>query len=419
MADWIGVDVPESTCAGPSCIDGPLIDGLCLEHYIESLLPRVAAFRPKAHVEPIIRFLAYCDRSGGLDACWPWTSTVHPQTGYGDIFVHPKIRKAHRWAYEHFIGPIPDGREVGHACCTEDCPAPGDGDPHRRCVNPRHLRLDDEPVRYAYDCTRCGKPFTRDYVLKDSIVFCSMRCRSGGRMITKTCPVCGNDFTIPLSNEDRYQTCSAACKNVDTVYVNCERCGKRFADDTRQRWNRHYCSEACRRPPLMVPCQNCGKEFRKRGGRAVTRFCSIACVRQFMGETQLEARVRVALEMLGVGFSQEYPFRRWSIDFAVVRHKLAIEADGDYWHKVRAVRDAKRDIRMRAEGWTIVRLAECDVKAARDLGRFILDRVREATGLELADIAGPAVLGSRQARPAFRLSGSSRRPAKGQMSLWP
>jgi hypothetical protein len=37
---------------------------------------------------------------------------------------------AHRWAYEHFIGPIPAGLEIDHLCRV------------RHCVNPAHL----EPV---------------------------------------------------------------------------------------------------------------------------------------------------------------------------------------------------------------------------------------------------------------------------------
>jgi very-short-patch-repair endonuclease/endogenous inhibitor of DNA gyrase (YacG/DUF329 family) len=394
------------------------MDGLCLEHYIESLLPRVAAFKPKAHVEPIIRFLAYSDRSGGPDACWPWLSTVHPKTGFGYIFEHPKLRTAHRFAYEHFVGPIPDGREVGHACCTDDCSTPGDGDPHRSCVNPRHVAICDAPQRYAYDCARCGAPVIRTRPAANGRAFCSMKCISGARMITKTCPVCGKDFTIARSNDGRYQTCSMACKNVDTVYINCKRCGKRFTDDVRQRWNRHYCSEACRRPPLMVACQNCGKEFRKSACDS-TRFCSIPCVRQHVGETQLEARVRVALEALGVGFTQEYPFRRWSIDFAIPERKIAIEADGDYWHAILADRDARRDAAMNAAGWTVVRLAESDVNGAADLGQFILARLRAATGLELADVAGASIARSRRVRLKFnRGARGAIRPVKGQMALW-
>ncbi len=135
--------MPESTCPRSGCTRKPTVWGVCLEHYIEPLMPRVAAFKPGARVDPIIRLLGYSDRSGGPDACWRWTSTIHPRTGYGDIFAEGKLQKAHRWAYEYFVGPIPDGLEVDHTCHTKDCPTPGNGDPHRRCVNPRHLEAVD------------------------------------------------------------------------------------------------------------------------------------------------------------------------------------------------------------------------------------------------------------------------------------
>jgi HNH endonuclease len=139
-----------------------MIDGLCLEHYIEPLLPRVAAFRPGARVDLIIRFLGYTDRSAGPTACWLWTSTIE-ETGYGDIFVNggkPRLQKAHRWAYEFFVGPIPDGLEIDHTCHTKACPTPGNGDLHRRCVNPRHLEAVPRDINVQRstrpDSTRAG-----------------------------------------------------------------------------------------------------------------------------------------------------------------------------------------------------------------------------------------------------------------------
>lgn len=46
---------------------------------------------------------------------------------------------AHRWAYEHEVGPIPEGFEPDHACHTRavtlgECPG-GILCPHRPCVN--------------------------------------------------------------------------------------------------------------------------------------------------------------------------------------------------------------------------------------------------------------------------------------------
>lgn len=65
----------------------------------------------------------------GMDGCWIWQRTK-TQSGYGVKYFVGRNRTtfAHRVAYETFIGPIPDGREVDHLCHT------------RACCNPCHLR---------------------------------------------------------------------------------------------------------------------------------------------------------------------------------------------------------------------------------------------------------------------------------------
>lgn len=59
--------------------------------------------------------------------CWLWDgSTVH---GYGQMNVGGRPGRAHRLAYEHFVGPIPRGAVVRHRCDV------------RCCVNPDHLEV--------------------------------------------------------------------------------------------------------------------------------------------------------------------------------------------------------------------------------------------------------------------------------------
>lgn len=78
----------------------------------------------------------------GPDECWPWLWRTSVR-GYGTLVVAKVEYKAHRLAYEHWIGPVPDGMVVDHICHNIDpgC-AGGKTCLHRRCVNPAHL----EPV---------------------------------------------------------------------------------------------------------------------------------------------------------------------------------------------------------------------------------------------------------------------------------
>ena len=63
----------------------------------------------------------------GPDGCWLWQGFVF-DSGYGSFRIDgERNSRAHRWSYEHFVGPIPDGLLVLHRCDV------------RRCVNPAHL----------------------------------------------------------------------------------------------------------------------------------------------------------------------------------------------------------------------------------------------------------------------------------------
>lgn len=72
--------------------------------------------------------------------CWIWTGAMR-KGGYGCLTIDSVVIAAHRYFYERYKGPIPDGLEIDHLCRT---PA---------CVNPDHM----EAVTKLENMRRVGR----------------------------------------------------------------------------------------------------------------------------------------------------------------------------------------------------------------------------------------------------------------------
>jgi len=72
------------------------------------------------------RFAAYVKKEPPPDGiegeCWIWQLRL--VDGYGGIHDEGRDRLAHVVSYEHYIGPVPRGKEVSQKCRRRACVAP-------------------------------------------------------------------------------------------------------------------------------------------------------------------------------------------------------------------------------------------------------------------------------------------------------
>jgi len=83
------------------------------------------------------------------NGCWLWMGAIGTKWSYPYFKSDSgKMVLAHRWAYERWVGPIPEGFQLDHFVCeTKHCVNPG----HVRPVTPREnvLRSDGVTARNA------------------------------------------------------------------------------------------------------------------------------------------------------------------------------------------------------------------------------------------------------------------------------
>ena len=76
--------------------------------------------------------------------CWLWLGCLTGSQGYGYFCVKRHRMRAHRYSYELYKGPIPDGMVIDHLCRVPSC------------VNPDHLEAVTQKVNMQRG-SRMGK----------------------------------------------------------------------------------------------------------------------------------------------------------------------------------------------------------------------------------------------------------------------
>jgi very-short-patch-repair endonuclease len=210
--------------------------------------------------------------------------------------------------------------------------------------------------------------------------------------VNRTCVGCGAAFLVPPSRLKYGPAlwCSQPCRYATPGWADslkppmerkrarCESCGTAFETPVKEVGR--FCSKECvwaangrhqRRDPskrMTRTCLECGAPFVKLiclGDRA--KFCSRACLglwtcrhRRIVSPTSIELALEAALALVGVATVREMKHGRFNVDLAIPSARIAIEADGKYWHSLpkQVAADARKDAALAAAGWRVLRFGE-------------------------------------------------------------
>lgn len=93
--------------------------------------------------------------------------------------------------------------------------------------------------------------------------------------------------------------------------------------------------------------------------------------------TKIEKRMKKALEEMKLEYIHSYNFNnKFECDFALPKHKIIIECDGDYWHRRADAkkRDAPKNSYIPKCGWKLLRFWETDINNNIDYCKNIINK---------------------------------------------
>lgn len=161
--------MPKPTCAASDCGDEAKIKGYCRKHHWRWKKYGDPAKLSRIFGDDEARFWSKVDKNGPiperrpeLGPCWIWKPSPSP-TKYGYFALRRNSKRlnvlAHRWGYETFVGPIPEGLHIDHLCRTPACVR----GTHLEPVTPgENTKRGDAPVMKLWRAGICGKGHSMD-----------------------------------------------------------------------------------------------------------------------------------------------------------------------------------------------------------------------------------------------------------------
>lgn len=155
-------------CSVDGCEKRILARGWCQRHYGKWRRHGDPLYVPQREKSPHTRFWEKVEEQG---ECWVWVAGKD-WDGYGIFSVGYSSPRAHRYAYEQLVGPVPAGLELDHLCRN------------RACVNPAHL----DPVTSRVNTLRGESP--------PSVNAVRVECINGHPLSAdRKCPTCAAHST--------------------------------------------------------------------------------------------------------------------------------------------------------------------------------------------------------------------------------
>lgn len=95
--------------------------GYCAKHYGRLLRwgdPTTVSYSYSRGLSTFERYKTHVRRDD--NGYWVWIAHTNDK-GYGKFYVDGKTVRAHRYVYEYYFGPVPDGMEIDHCCRIPNC----------------------------------------------------------------------------------------------------------------------------------------------------------------------------------------------------------------------------------------------------------------------------------------------------------